>query len=247
MPFWVWAAVFLAGILVLVFFSFLFLFRVRYQLNWEGWTASAVLEYGFLGFMRTWNFSSSKSAAASTATSTATTPTKPESQREEPFHGTDPGAGNTRTRRERKWARRLKERGRRALFHFITDPAALRVLFGYGGRLVRLTFGLLRLELHCALGHPDPAFLGRLAGYWYAVAPGMGKRVHVDFRFQDQKRTLSLSARGEFSAARALRYAAAAAFSFPWFTLVKRVWCDWRQTELTGWRAMVYARLRKAL
>ena len=101
----------------------------------------------------------------------------------------------------------------------------LLALLSFGFRFIRLTFRLLRLELNCSVSDPDPARLGRWAGYWYAVSsfPGL-RRVHPDFRFQDRTSSFRLGARGGFTAANALIYAFAILASFPWFKLAWRAW-----------------------
>ena len=164
-------------------------------MDWGGGLKlSAVLEYGFPGFMRTLNLPFKAAKPAPSVESGLPPKSTPSPKR-------------------------------RLSLAFLTDPPVLRVLLPFGLRFIRLTFRLLRLELNCSVSDPDPARLGRWAGYWYAVSsfPGL-RRVHPDFRFQDRSSSFRLGARGGFTAANGLVYALAILVSFPWFTLAWRAW-----------------------
>ena len=210
MSLWAWIAVSLSGILVLSFF----LFRIRYSVVWNGGLDfSGSFKYGFPGFTRVLSFPE-KSSAPPVPSAEKT----PEPQTAKPSQTTPtsrPGSG----------------RGKRMLRRFLLDPVVWRALFRYGWRFARLTFRLLHLELDCAIGHSDPARLGRLAGYWHAAEPLLpARRVRVHFRFQDPRSSLRVSLQGGFSAAQGLAYAFMALFSFPWFTLSRRAWHGWRNS-----------------
>ena len=227
MPAWVWIAfpVLVASV------GFLFLIRVRCRFDWDGGSQwSAALEIGVPGFMRGWHF---PAAVPPVSEKDFTVP--PREEKPIPKIPSPP-------------PRRGSDRGRRALFLFVTDPAVLRALFLYGLRFMRRTFSLLNLELDCGVGYTDPAMLGRWAGYWHAIQPLLGtRRLRLQFRFQDQTPSLQLHLRGGFSAARALAYGFMALVSFPWLLLIRRAWRSAWHTQLSGWRAWVYHRMRAAL
>lgn len=213
MPLWIWIVTSLAGILALSFF----LFQVRYAVEWQGglrW--SATFSYGFPGFLRVFHFPT-KPSTKSSAPPTRPPPAAPVESKTAP----PPSKPSIPPR----------SRGRSLLVKLVKDIIVLRALFRYGIRFTGLSFRLLNLELNCAVGHSDPARLGRMAGYWYAAEPLLpAHRIHLHFRFQDQSSTLRLSARGGFSAAGAVAYAFAIFFSFPWFTLSRRAWHGWRNS-----------------
>ncbi len=208
MPAWVWITVLFLAALV----SLLFLIRVRYRLDWEGGSKwSAALEFGIPGFMRGMAFPAKATETDSAEETQTSVPSK--------------APADSKSRSKRKFGSRI---GRILL----KDTVLLRALFGYGLRFIRLIFGLLNLELDCAVGYPDPAKLGRFAGYWYAIQPLLGRRLRVQFRFQDRQPTLQMHLRGGFSAARALSHAFALMASFPWILLLRRFWRARRLAKL---------------
>lgn len=142
-------------------------------------------------------------------------------------------------------AQTSSSRRQHALFSLATDGKAWKHLAGYGFRLLRLTRGLLRPRIAMTAGHPDPALLGSLIGRWHAVSPLLPlPETTFNGSFQDRLPTFRIRVEGGFSALSLLCFAAAAAGTFPYFGLGRRVWRSWRQPDLTGWRAWVHRRLR---
>jgi hypothetical protein len=146
------------------------------------------------------------------------------------------GAG-TRAKDPHRW--------RRALFRLATDAPAWGRLARYGLRVLRLAHRLLRPRLAMTAGHPDPALLGRMAGWWYAAAPLLPRGgPTLGFRFQDRRPSFGVRVEGGFSALSLLLFGAGAIATFPWIGLGRRAWHGWRHHRLTGWRAWTYRRLQ---
>jgi len=145
-----------------------------------------------------------------------------------------------------KKGKRDPNRARRALFRLVTDPLAWKLLGRYGLTTARLLFRLLKPRIEVAVGHPDPAFLGRTSGKWYAARPFLpfGRYTQVYFRFQDRDPSLWIKVQGSFSALAALGFAARLLIAFPSLRLARRALHGWRRHRLTGWRAWVYRRLQ---
>jgi hypothetical protein len=135
---------------------------------------------------------------------------------------------------------------RKALFHFVTNGKvwkALLLRYGFGllGRAVRL----LHARVEFSAGHPDPAFLGRMAGHWYALSPFLPlKRATMNFRFQDRHPSFGARAAGGFSLLSLLWFFALALLTIPVFHLGRYAWHGWRQRKLTGWRAWAYRKIQ---
>ncbi len=205
MPAWVWIAL----VLIAVPFGFLFLIRVRYRLDWDlGSRWSAQFDFGVPGFMRGFTFPAERpigSASDSSEKTQEASPSKPSATPE-----------STKAQKSRG-----KFRSRMGWI-LLKDTILLRALLAYGLRFTRRIFGLLNLELECSVSHSDPARLGRLAGYWYAVQPFLGRRIRLQFRFQDQTPSLRLHLHGGFSAMRAVSHFVALIVSFPWILLARR-------------------------
>ena len=144
-------------------------------------------------------------------------------------------------------AGRDPNRLRRALFRVATDGHAWKLLRRFVQGTARRAFRLLGLRAAIAVGHPDPARLGRTAGAWYAVAPllPLPRALAVEFRFQDRRPSLDLRAEGAFSALSLLAFGGALVMTFPWIGLGRRAWYGWRNSTLTGWRAWTYAKIQK--
>lgn len=137
--------------------------------------------------------------------------------------------------------KRDPNRYRKALFRFVTDGAVWALIFGYGLRLVARAVRLPGLRLELSAGHPDPAFLGRMAGRWYAFAPVLPSgRVHMNFRFQDRHPSFGVRVTGGFSLLGFLWFCAMALLTFPLFRLGRRAWFGWTHRTLGGWRARAY-------
>jgi hypothetical protein len=140
-------------------------------------------------------------------------------------------------------------RFRKALFRLATDGPAWGMLVRYGFRIVRRFHALLGPRLEVAVGHPDPALLGRAAGYWYASAPvtqqlPLGKDLVMGFRFQDQAPSLHVRAEGGFSGLSLLWFGLGTLGTFPLIGLAGRAWHGWRHREMQGWRAWTYRRIQ---
>jgi hypothetical protein len=140
-------------------------------------------------------------------------------------------------------------RFRKALFRLATDGPAWGMLVRYGFRMVRRFHALLGPRLEVAVGHPDPALLGRAAGYWYASAPvthhlPLGKDLVVGFRFQDPAPSLRVRAEGGFSGLSLLWFGLGTLGTFPLFGLARRALHGWRHREMQGWRAWTYRRIQ---
>lgn len=233
---------------------------------------SVRIEFGFPGFMRALDWDSAGAQPApetSPHTATATpesTPraagtthaSSPEPARNPSTRGATahreeaaPAAGPTVTVPKQHAVRedspRPKDpnRYRKALFRLATDGPAWGLLVRYGFRVLKRFHKLLGPRVELAVGHPDPALLGRLAGRWYAVAPllPLGDTA-VGFRFQDRAPTLRVRVSGGFSALSLLRFGAGILLTFPFFGLGLRAWHGWRRREMTGWRAWTYRRIQ---
>jgi hypothetical protein len=190
MPLWAWILLSIAGCSILL----LFLFRVRYELNWQaGSDFSASLEYGLPGFMRPWDFSGKEREESISAESHKTTE-----------------------------KRRLSPKKLRGMIRMLSDRQLMKSLLASGFRLLRLAIGMLNMRIDCSVGYPDPARLGRAAGYWYAAQPFLTRRMQVHFRFQDQTPSLHVRLAGGFSAARVLAYGCMGVAALPWSLLARR-------------------------
>lgn len=226
------------------------LFHVRYRLDWSGtWgglssrqSGSVRVEFGFPGFMRAWDREHGAAAKG----------TEPESTPEgsaHVFHNVPrnprPAHGTLNATPHALAPSRDPGRYRKALFRLATDAPAWGVLMRYAFRTIMRFHKLLGPRLEIALGHPDPAFLGRLAGHWYAVSPllPVGNTV-MGFRFQDRAPTVHVRAEGGFSGLALLGFFAFTLLTFPFFGLGLRAWYGWRHRGLTGWRAWAYRRIQ---
>jgi hypothetical protein len=146
---------------------------------------------------------------------------------------------------EARKARMARNKKRRALFRLATDTGAWRLLGRYGVRAARLFLGLLKPRIEAAVGHPDPAFLGRLSGKWFAARPLLPLgRTEMYFRFQDRHPSLWVKAEGGFSALSVLGFGIRLLVAFPSIGLARRAIRSWRHHKLTGWRAWAYRRLQ---
>jgi hypothetical protein len=139
-------------------------------------------------------------------------------------------------------------RKQRALFRLFTDRDAWKLLARYGLKTFRLVMKLLKPRIEAAIGHPDPALLGRLAGKWYAVRPltqllPVG-RADLYFRFQDRHPSLWIRVQGTISLLSLLAFGIRLVVAFPFLLLARRALHGWRQHRLTGWRAWVYRKLQ---
>jgi hypothetical protein len=155
----------------------------------------------------------------------------------------------THTPQKKQGKSRDPHRYRKALFRLATDGPAWGMLVRYGFRMVRRFHALLGPRLEVAVGHPDPALLGRAAGYWYAATPvthslPLGKDLVMGFRFQDPAPTLRVRAEGGFSGLSLLLFGMGAVGGFPFFGLARRAWHGWRHREMQGWRAWTYRRIQ---
>ena len=214
MPTWVWITLLCS----IAFVGLLFLIRVRYRLDWDGGSKwSAALEFGVPGFMRGLTFPTETASTSETDSAAKTS---------EPTQASKTSTPKKKSRSNRKFGSRIG-------WILLKDTVLLRALLRFGLRFVRMIFGLLNLELDCAIGYPDPAKLGRFAGYWYAVQPFLGRRIRLQFRFQDTSSSLQLRLRGGFSAARALSSGVALLASFPWVLLLRRFWRARRLAKLS--------------
>jgi hypothetical protein len=136
-------------------------------------------------------------------------------------------------------------RYRKALFHFVTDGTAWAVLSGYGLRVLCRALRLPRVRIDLSAGHPDPAFLGRMAGRWYAVSPLLPQdRVCMAFRFQDRHPSFGVRVRGAFSLLGLLWFCVTSLLTFPLLRLGRRGWHGWRNRSLTGWRGRLYRKIQ---
>ena len=140
-------------------------------------------------------------------------------------------------------------RKRRALFRLITDRDAWKLAGRYGLKILRLVLRLLKPRIEAAVGHPDPAFLGRVAGKWYAARPLLPSllpvgRTDVYFRFQDRHPSLWVRVQGGFSALSVVGFGVRLVVAFPFILLARRGLHSWRRHKLTGWRAWVYRKLQ---
>jgi|GEM_PF-2671445 len=152
------------------------------------------------------------------------------------------GAG-TASRTAKK--NRDPHRFRKALFHFVTDGTAWIVLSGYGLRVLLRAARLPRARIDLSAGHPDPAFLGRMAGRWYAVSPLLPPgRVTMSFRFQDRHPSFGVRVRGGFSLLGLLWFCVTSLLTFPLVRLGRRGWHGWRNRALTGWRGRLYRKIQ---
>jgi hypothetical protein len=136
-------------------------------------------------------------------------------------------------------------RFRKALFRFVTDGPVWSLVLGYVVALLVRAARLLHARMEFSLGHPDPAFLGRMAGRWYAVAPLFPKgSASMNFRFQDRQPAFGARLMGGFSLLSLLWFLALALLTFPLFRLARRAWQGWRLRHLTGWRAWTYRKIQ---
>ncbi len=250
------------------------LLHVRYRLAWHGtWGGTASeqdgsvrLEFGFPGFMHKWGWERSGTEAppspapknhskpetpktAVSATPVTATPAKPVKAsaaesvpkplpERAPFKTADPPPQPAAPLTD-------PNRYRKALFRLATDGPAWELLVRYGFRSVVRFYKLLGPRLEIAIGHPDPAFLGRTAGHWYAVSPllPLGETI-VGFRFQDRAPTLRVRAEGGFSGLTLLLFCVNSVVTFPLIGIGRRAWLGWRRREMTGWRAFAYRRIQ---
>jgi hypothetical protein len=236
MPLWIGILIGCAALFVLASA----LFRFHYNLDWSGGTAwSALLEYGFPGFTKTLRYPSPVDSQSPNDPSASSGPSNLPAT-----PGLAPLPGQAGFMRLPHLFRLNRNRLRRALFLLVTDGKLWIALLRFCPRLLRGTLLLLNPEVDCAIGHADPAVLGRWAGYWYAGKMFPTRRIQVHFRFQDQKFSLRLCARGAFSALRLCGVVLCALATFPWLLLLSRAWHGWRHFQLKGWRAFVYARIQ---
>ncbi len=228
------------------------------------------IEYGFPGFMHTWKTTGQAPDAPDPARDTFEDVTSAEPLRTERHAkkglGGEPGAaaeatasrpeaaapGASAPRRPRPRPRQHRRRGagdrhrhRRALFRFATDGTAWRLASGYFMRVAVRAFRLPGLHVELAVGHPDPAWLGRFAGHWYAFSPLLPtSRAFMHFRFQDRQPSFGVRARGGFSLFAFLWFLALNVLTFPWIRLGQRAWMIWRHGTLAGWRAWTYRKIQ---
>lgn len=172
-------------------------------------------------------------------------------RREEPAF-LKPGSGAKQKSGDRAEAREKKKtdphRKQRALFRLFTDRDAWKLLARYGMKIFRMSMRLLKPRIEAAVGHPDPALLGRLAGKWYAVRPlthllPLG-RADLYFRFQDRHPSLWIRIQGSVSLLSLLAFGVRLVVAFPYILLARRALHGWRRHRLTGWRAWVYRKLQ---
>lgn len=136
-------------------------------------------------------------------------------------------------------------RHRRALFRFVTDGTAWKLASRYFLRVALRAFRLPGLQVELSVGHPDPAWLGRFAGRWYAVTPFLpADRARMHFRFQDRHPSFGIRARGGFSLLSFLWFLVLNLLTFPWIRLGRRAWMIWRDGTLEGWRAWTYRKIQ---
>lgn len=134
---------------------------------------------------------------------------------------------------------------RRALFRFVTDGPAWRLQSGYFLRCARSAFRLANARLELSAGHPDPATLGRFAGYWYAASPLLPThRVAMGFRFEDRHPSFGVRVTAAFSLFSVARFLARVLLTFPYVRLSRRALYGWRHRRLDGWRAFVYRKIQ---
>ena len=130
----------------------------------------------------------------------------------------------------------------------MTREAASAGLSAAAGTFLRVAaraFRLPGLHVELSVGHPDPAWLGRFAGRWYAISPWLPpERALMNFRFQDRQPSFGVRARGGFSLLAFLWFLAVNAFTFPWLRLGRRAWIIWRHGTLAGWRAWSYRKIQ---
>lgn len=132
-------------------------------------------------------------------------------------------------------------RWRKALFRLATDGPAWMGLAGFLRRAMRLTAWLLHARLELVLAHPDPALLGRTAGYWHAfTGPTPLRHVRTEFRFCAPHPAVTMRARGGFSVFELVVFAMALFVAFPWFRLARRMRWSWKHREPGGWRGFLY-------
>lgn len=155
-----------------------------------------------------------------------------------------PSAVNSHARQARR--RRAKaNQFRRALFRFVTDGPAWRLQSGYFLRCARSAFRLANARLELSAGHPDPATLGRFAGYWYAASPLLPThRVAMGFRFEDRHPSFGVRVTVAFSLFSVTRFLARVLLTFPYVRLSRRALYGWRHRRLDGWRAFVYRKIQ---
>ncbi len=138
-----------------------------------------------------------------------------------------------------------RHRHRRALFRLVTDGAAWKLASGYFLRVAARAFRLPGLHVDLSAGHPDPAWLGRFAGRWYAVTPFLpADRARMHFRFEDRHPSFGIRARGGFSLLAFLWFLVVNVLTFPWLRLGRRAWWIWRHGTLAGWRAWTYRKIQ---
>src|SRR5690606_18784313 len=106
------------------------------------------------------NPAAAEAGPGATSPSSAPSPSPPEPER----------------RRTTARRRRSVNQVRRALFRFVTDGPAWRLQSGYLLRTARRALRRAGVRAELSVGHPDPAKLGRFAGYWYAAAPFLPAR-----------------------------------------------------------------------
>ncbi len=170
---------------------------------------------------------------AETPEATASEQPAPETERQTP--GSSPPAELSR-----------RERRMRMLFLLATDSDVWAWTRDYGVRAAVLTFRLLDPRVAAAIGHPDPAFLGRTAGKWYAIRPLLKtRRAALGFRFQDRHPSFKIRLDGGFSALTLAMFGVRLVLAFPAVRLGRRAWRHWRRPRLAGWRAKVYTHLRE--
>lgn len=138
-------------------------------------------------------------------------------------------------------------RWRKALFRLATDGPAWTGIARYLRRMLRLAGRLLHARIDLTLTHPDPALLGRTAGYWYAfTGPTPLRHLRTDFRFCAPHPAVTLRAQGGFSALELAGFVAAAVLTFPWLRLARRMRRSWTHREPQGWRRRLYRMLQSA-
>lgn len=143
-----------------------------------------------------------------------------------------------------------KERWKKASFKLATDRQFLAALIGYLWSMAKRFIRLLgpEVELYSVkVGHPDPLVMGKIAGALAAIRPlSPWKTLGLDYDFRKHSFAMEGSAAIGFSLLQMVRFFAAIALRFPWFTLILRLWQAWRHPELNKWQNRIYVKLTQA-
>lgn len=159
--------------------------------------------------------------------------------------GATASPSSTATPRKTPRRRAAINQYRRALFRFVTDGPAWRLQSGYFLRCARSALRLANVRVEFSAGHPDPAKLGRFAGYWYALSPFLPTRgASMAFRFQDRHPSFGARVTAAFSLFAVARFFARVVLTFPYVRLSRRAVQGWRGRRLEGWRAFVYRKIQ---